>query len=131
MHAARFTLHAADLAAVMASMRCWLDKHHTQPLVFICEDAGDGRLVIKLDFVLGTEAEKFAAVFKPPADSQHEHPAAAAPASMPTGVCRRAGSSATAARTARKGEGPRDPRTSPDDDPSRSGIPLLIDATCG
>lgn len=33
MHTARFTLHAADLAEVMASMRCWPDKHHTQPLV--------------------------------------------------------------------------------------------------
>lgn len=131
MHTIRFTLHDAGLAEVMASMRCWLDEHHIQPSIFTCEEAGDGRLVIKLDFALGAEAEEFAAVFKPPAGTRHGHSTVAAPASMPTGVRRPAGSSATAAQTAREGEGPQDPRTSPDDDPSRSGFPLSIDATCG
>lgn len=130
MHTSRFTLHASSLAEVMASMRCWLDEHRVQPLIFACEETDGGRLVIKLAFALGAEAEAFAAVFKPPAGLRHEHSTAAVPASMPIGVSRQAGLPATAAQTAREDEDLRDPRTSPDDDPSKSDFPPSVDAAC-
>jgi hypothetical protein len=47
----------------MSAMRVWLDAHHVQPSVFRYEAAGDGELLLNLDFMVAGQAKGFALEF--------------------------------------------------------------------
>ncbi len=50
----------------MSAMRIWLDRYHVQPSAFRYEAVGNGRLLLKLEFAAGDEAEDFGLEFAPP-----------------------------------------------------------------
>jgi hypothetical protein len=64
MHIVELRRSAAELAAVMAQIRIWLDHYRIEPTLFNSALSRSGHLRLRLQFKHGHDASAFVAVFE-------------------------------------------------------------------
>jgi hypothetical protein len=63
MHIVEIRRHGADLGAIMAQMRAWLDHHQAEPSLFELSFLPDREIRFRLQFQNASDALAFVRVF--------------------------------------------------------------------